>query len=304
MTTLNQTVAAPSKSGFNWGKIVMWAVLGVVIFATLFPFWWVLRTALTTSSRVFSDTASLWPVQATLDNFWRVLGQVDAAESVAMGGSGQSINFFLFLRNSVIFAGVITIGQVFFSATAAYAFARLRFPFRNQLFLIYISALIVPPIVTLIPNFVLIRQLKWINTFPGIIAPYFLMTPFAVFFLRQFFLGINRELEEAAKIDGANLFTVFWRIILPISKPPLLTLGILTFITAWNDYLWPLTVGRDESVRVLTVALAIFRQQTPQGAPDWAGLMAGTTLAVIPVMLLFLFLGRRILDSIQFTGFK
>ncbi|RME97881.1 MAG: carbohydrate ABC transporter permease, partial [Chloroflexi bacterium] len=144
----------------------------------------------------------------------------------------------------------------------------------------------------------------WINTFAGMVAPYFLMTPFAVFFLRQFFLGINKDLEDAAKIDGANLFKVFYRIILPISKAPMLTLGILVFITAWNDYLWPLTVGRDESVRVLTVALAIFRQQTPQGAPDWAGLMAGTTLAIIPVLLLFMFLGRRILDSIQFSGFK
>ena len=162
----------------------------------------------------------------------------------------------------------------------------------------------VPPIVTLIPNFVLIRRFDLLDTFAGMVAPYFFMTPFAVFFLRQFFLGINRELEEAAKIDGAGLITIFGRIILPMSRPPLLTLGIITFITAWNEYLWPLIVGKDEGVRVLTVALGIFRSQTPQGAPDWSGLMAGTTLAIIPTFVIFLLLGRQVLDSIQFTGFK
>ena len=178
------------------------------------------------------------------------------------------------------------------------------FPHANQIFLLYVSALMVPGIVTLIPNFILIRNLDLLGTYAGIIAPYFLMTPFAVFFLRQFFLGINKEIEEAAKIDGAGVFTIFWNIILPISRPPLLTLAIITFITAWNDYLWPLVVGRDESVRVLTVALGIFRSQTPQGAPDWSGLMAGTTLAVIPTLILFAIVGKRVLDNIQFTGFK
>ena len=130
------------------------------------------------------------------------------------------------------------------------------------------------------------------------------MTPLAVFFMRQFFLGLNRDLEEAAKLDGASPFGVFWRVSLPLSQGPLLTLGILTFIASWNDYLWPLLVGRDEKVRVLTVALGIFRSQTPQGAPDWSGLMASTVVAVIPMMLLFIFLGRKVIDSIQFSGFK
>jgi multiple sugar transport system permease protein len=130
------------------------------------------------------------------------------------------------------------------------------------------------------------------------------MAPFAIFFLRQFFLGINRELEEAAKLDGASLLGVFWRIILPLSVPPMATLGILTFIGTWNDYLWPLLIGKDESVRVLTVALGIFRSQTPQGAPDWGGLMAGTLLSIIPSVALFLVLGRRVVNAIQFTGIK
>lgn len=302
MTT--QAVTGQPRSSIKWGRIFMWVAMGLTLLITLFPFWWVLRTAWTTSSLVFTDAQSLLPVGFTWNNFLRVLGFLSAEEAVAAGGSGQSINFFLFLRNSFIFATVIAVGQTFFSALAAYAFARLKFPFRNQLFTLYVAALMVPPIVTLIPNFVLIRRLNWLNTFTGMVAPYLLMTPFAVFFLRQFFLGINNEIEEAARIDGASLFAVFWRIILPISRPPMLTLGIITFITAWNDYLWPLIVGREEGVRVLTVALGIFRSQTPQGAPDWSGLMAGTTLAIIPTLILFIFLGRQILDSIQFTGFK
>jgi multiple sugar transport system permease protein len=168
----------------------------------------------------------------------------------------------------------------------------------------FIAALMVPSIVLLIPNFVLIYDLGWINTYQGIIAPTLLMSPYAVFFLRQFFLGVNRDLEEAARLDGAGYFEVFWRIILPICSGPMLTLGIIVFITQWNDYLWPFLVGRDESVRVLTVALSVFRSQTPQGSPDWPGLMAGTLLASVPIILIFAFLGKRLANSIQFTGVK
>lgn len=297
-------MAGASSGRFAWGRTLMWVLLIVYLFITLFPFWWVVRTALTTANMVYTDASSLLPVGFTFDNFLRVLGFLDVDASVAAGGSGQSINFFLFLRNSFIFASIIAIAQTFFSSMAAYAFARLKFPLRDQIFLLYIAALMVPPIVTLIPNFVLVKDLGLLNTFAGMIIPFFFMTPFAVFFLRQFFLGLNREVEEAAKIDGASIFTIFWRIILPITRPPMVTLGIITFITSWNEYLWPLIVGKPEAVRVLTVALGIFRSQTPQGAPDWAGLMAGTTLAMIPTMIIFMLLGKQVLDSIQFTGFK
>lgn len=301
MTT---TYVTEERRGPNWGRIFMVTLLIVYLFITLFPFWWVLRTALTSPNMVFTDTQSLLPVGFTWDNFLRVLGFLSSEESVAAGGSGQSINFFLFLRNSFIFATVIAVAQTMFSALAAYAFARLKFPLRDTLFTVYIAALMVPPIVTLIPNFILMRQWNLLDTFAGMVAPFFFMTPFAVFFLRQFFLGVNPEIEEAARMDNAGIFTIFWRIILPISRPPIFTLAIITFITAWNEYIWPLIVGKDESVRVLTVALGIFRSQTPQGAPDWSGLMAGTTLAIIPTLAIFLIFGRQVLDSIQFTGFK
>ncbi len=304
MTTQTVALHRPKRSPINWGHLLAWAAMIALIFITLFPMWWVMRTALSTQKLLFSDTTSLLPIGFTVNNFARVLGLLSTEEAVAAGGSGQAINFFLFLRNSFIVTTLLVVGQVFFSSLAAYAFARLRFPFRDQLFFLYIAALMVPGIVTLIPNFILIRNLTWLDTFQGIVAPKFLMTPFAVFFLRQFFLGINREVEEAAKIDGAGMFGIFYQIVLPMSVAPVTTLGILTFITEWNDYLWPFLVGKDESVRVLTVALGIFRSQTPQGAPDWGGLMAGALVAMIPILILFALTGRKAIDSIQFSGIK
>jgi multiple sugar transport system permease protein len=302
-STATQTTYRPRKK-FPWGRTIAWIAMALLLFVTIFPFYWMLRTALTSPKAIFLDTGSLLPVQPTLFNLERVLGFVDPATAVAMGGAGANINFARALLNSIIVSVLVAVVQTGFCAMAAYAFARLRFPFRNTLFTIYIAALMVPSIVTMIPNFILVRQMNLMNTYVGIAAPVLLMTPFAVFFLRQFFLGLNREVEEASRIDGASVWVGFLRVILPMMVPALTTLAIITLISTWNNYLWPLIVGSDESVRVLTVALGIFRSQTPQGAPDWTGLMAGTTLAIIPTFAIFLLLGRRILDSIQFTGFK
>ncbi len=303
MTAPAQTIHTPRRP-IPWGRILAWAGVGLLLFVTLFPFYWMLRTAFTFPTAIFKNTSSLLPVQPTLINFQRVLGTLDVATAVALGGTGQSINFLLALRNSIIVSVLIVAGQITFCAMAAYAFARLQFPFRNQIFAIYIAALMVPGIVMTIPNFILVRNLGWLDTFAGIVAPTFLMTPFAIFFLRQFFLGINREVEEASLIDGADVPVVFFRIVLPMTIPAITTLAVITFINSWNNYMWPLIIGNKENVRVLTVALGVFRSQTPQGAPDWTGLMAGTTLAIIPTFILFMVVGRKILDSIQFSGFK
>ena len=303
MTAPAQSIRTPRRP-IPWGRILAWAAVGLLLFVTLFPFYWMLRTAFTFPTATFKNTSSLLPVQATFINFQRVLGMVDVSTAVALGGSGQSINFLLALRNSIIVSTLLVAGQVTFCAMAAYSFARLHFPLRNQIFAIYIAALMVPAIVMTIPNFILVRTLGGLNTFAGIVAPTILMTPFAVFFLRQFFLGINREVEEAALIDGASIPVVFFRVVLPMTVPALTTLAVITFISSWNNYMWPLIIGNKENVRVLTVALGVFRSQTPQGAPDWTGLMAGTTLAIIPTFILFMVAGRKILDSIQFTGFK
>jgi multiple sugar transport system permease protein len=297
------TIAGRRKPS-SIGRILAWAALILVILSILAPFYWVIRTAFSTKAELFANPAQLTPPGFTWNNFSRVLGLVTAEESIAAGGSGQPIHFFLYLRNSVIVTGLIVAGQLFFCSMAAYAFARLHFPLRDKIFFLYIAALMVPGIVTLIPNYILIRNLGWLNTFQGIVAPYILMSPFAVFFLRQFFLGINREIEEAAKIDGASLVRVFWGLILPMSVPSLTTLGILTWIQTWNEYLWPLLIGKEENVRVLTVALGVFKSQTPQGAPDWGGLMAGALLSILPSIALFLVFGTRAINSIQFSGIK
>ncbi len=299
-----QTTGGFHMKRVSIGRLVAWLVMILAIIIILFPFWWMIRTALSTQRDMLASPNDLAPVGFTLINFARVLGRVDVATAVAYGGSGQAINFLLYLRNTVIVAVLTVLGQVFFCSLAAYAFARMRFPLRDKVFFLYITGLMIPGIVTLIPNYILIRQLHWENTFVGIVAPTFLMTPFAVFFLRQFFLGINRELEEAAMLDGSGHFGIFWRVILPISIPPVITIAILTFVGAWNAYLWPFLVGQSDNVRVLTAALAIFRSQTPQGAPDWTGLMAATIISMLPTLLIFLVLGRRVVNSIQFTGFK
>ncbi len=295
---------AGRRRRFPLGRILAWAGLILMLLIMLVPFYWMLRSALSTNRALYANPATIPPPDFTMVNFARVLGMVDAETAMAAGGSGQTLNFWRYLSNSIIVTGLILVGQIFFSALAAYAFARLNFPWREQLFLFYIVALMVPGIVTLIPNFILIRSLNWLNTYQGIVAPYFLMSPFAIFFLRQFFLGINREVEEAAKIDGTSLFGIFWRIILPLSGPPLITLAILTFIGTWNEYLWPLLIGPNDEMRVLTVALGVFRSQTPQGAPDWSGLMAGAILSILPSVLLFIAFGRRAVNSIQFSGYK
>ncbi|MBD3690154.1 carbohydrate ABC transporter permease [Nanchangia anserum] len=291
----------PRKTVGHW---VAWACLIAILVITLVPFYWMLRTSLSSMQGLSSDPGSILPVDFTLDAYRRVFGLVDLKENLAQGGAGAAMNFWLYLRNSAIVATVVMAGQTLFSAMAAYAFSRLQWKGRNLVFTFFLSALMIPSIFTTIPNFVLIKDLGLLNTFAGIVAPTFFMTPFAIFFLRQFFLAIPREVEEAARIDGASSMGVFFKVIVPMAKAPITTLAVLTFITAWNDYLWPLLVGQREEVRVLTVALGIFRSQTPQGSPDWAGLMAGALMAAVPIIILFLILGKQIVNNLGFSGLK
>ena len=298
------TSATVRERKWGVGRIFTWALLIFLILLTLFPIFIVFKTALTPQRQLFGSVSELFPSDPTLFNFRRVMGFVSAEESVAAGGAGANINFLRAMGNSVIFTTLIVLGQTFFCSMAAYAFARLKFPGRNAIFFLYLSALMVPGIVLFIPNFILIRNLGWLNTYAGMVAPFFLMSPFAVFFLRQFFLAIPGALEEAARLDGASPFGIFWRIILPVSRTPIVTLIILTSIQMWNEFFWPFLVGKDDNVRVLTVALQFFRTQTPQGAPDWTGLMAGTFLSIIPVFILLIVLGRQVINSLQFSGLK
>jgi multiple sugar transport system permease protein len=298
------TTTATRKRRTYGRRIGAFAIMAILLFVTIFPFYWVVRTALSSNSQLAPASGSITPVGLTLGGFKRALGLQSLEESQAEGGSGAAVNFTTSFRNSIIYATLITVGQVMFSTMAAYAFARMRFKGRTLLFSIILAALMVPGIFTTLPNFVLIKDLGWLDTFWGMAAPGFLMSPFAIFFMRQFFLGISKEVEEAAKIDGAGNFRVFWRVILPISAAPVSTLALLTFIGTWNEYFWPFLIGKGADTRVLTVALGVFKSQTPGGSPDWSGLMAATVVSVAPMLVLLMLFGKRIVNSVQFSGIK
>lgn len=289
---------------FNWGKAFAWAVMITLLIITVFPFFWMLRTSLSSNSALYANDVSLLPADFNLGGFARVFGLQSPEEAIAQGGSGASIDFWRYLLNSVIVATAITVCQVFFSAMAAYAFSRLHWRGRDFVFSLFLLSLMVPLIYTLLPNFLLIRDLGLIDTLLGIMLPSLFMTPFAIFFLRQFFMNVPTEIEEAALIDGAGKIRVFFKLIIPMTVGPITTVAILTYMNAWNDYLWPLMVSYTDDSRVLTVALGNFTEQTPQTGPDWAGLMAATLVAALPMLLLFLFFARRIVSSIGFSGIK
>ena len=293
------------KQGIRWGRIAAWTAMGLLIFISLFPFYWMLRTALSTNSDLVTGDQSFLPPNPTLLNLKQALG-LASPEQLAAAGTQTSadVNFFTALRNSIIVCTLITIGQVTFCSMSAYAFARLKFPGRDKIFFLFLTAMMIPPIFTLIPNFVLIKNLGWLNTFPGIIAPFFLMTPFAIFFLRQFFLGISTEVEEAALLDGAGRWKIFRQLIIPMMAAPLATLAVLTYVTAWHEYMWPLVTGDSANVRVLTVALNAFKSSTPTTAPPWGPLMAATFLAALPLLIMFVAMAKRMVDAIGFSGIK
>ena len=292
------TAALPIGRWLGYAALVVFAII------SLGPLWIAFKTALTSPNALFQSGSSILPRDTTLFNFERVLGLLDPNDPRLAQTGLAKITFFRALLNSAIFTAIAVIPQIFFSATAAYAFARLQFPGRDLLFFLFIAATMIPTAVLFIPNFILIHDLGWLNTFQGMAAPYALMTPFAVFFLRQMFLATPRDVEEAARIDGASYFSIFFRMILPIHGPSLATLAILTTVATWNEFFWPFLIGRDESVRVMAVAINAFRTQQQSGVPDWTGLMACTVLGIIPMIALLIFFGRKVVDSFQFSGMK
>ncbi|MFE0455243.1 carbohydrate ABC transporter permease [Streptomyces sp. NPDC058914] len=302
--TATSAIARPRRRRPSPGRIAAWAVMAAIVLITLLPFYWILRTALSTNTGLAASPGDPLPVDPTTGGFERALGLQSTQEAIAQGGAGGGLKFWRYLLNSVIVSTLVTVCQILFSAMAAYAFARLRWRGRDKVFALFLAGLMVPTIFTLLPNFVLIKELGLVDTLLGISLPTLFMTPFAVFFLRQFFLNIPGEVEEAALLDGAGKVRIFFRVLLPMASTPVLTLAVLTYITSWNDYFWPLMVSYSDSSRVLTVALAVFRAQTPQTGVDWSGLMAATLVAALPMLVLFGFFARRIVSTIGFTGIK
>ncbi|WP_053849949.1 carbohydrate ABC transporter permease [Streptomyces sp. NRRL B-24085] len=303
-TTTTTRIRPTRRRALSPGRVLAWTAMGAIVLVTLLPFYWILRTALSTNSGLATHASDPLPVDSTGTGFARALGLESTKDAIAQGGAGGGLKFWRYLLNSVIVSTLVTGCQIFFSAMAAYAFARLRWRGRDKMFALFLAGLMVPAIFTLLPNFVLIKELGLIDNLLGIALPTMFMTPFAVFFLRQFFMNVPREVEEAALLDGAGKVRIFFRVLLPMASAPVLTLAVLTYITSWNDYFWPLMVSYSDSSRVLTVALAIFRAQTPQTGVDWSGLMAATLIAALPMLVLFGFFARRIVSTISFTGIK
>lgn len=212
----------------------------------------------------------------------------------------QAAPFARFYLNSFIMAIGITGGQLLFSSLAAYAFARLRFPGRDILFLVFLGTMMVPFHVTLIPSYLIVRWLGWLDTYQALIVPR-LVSAFGIFLLRQYYFTIPTELDEAALIDGCSRLGVWWRIILPLSQPALAALAIFAFLFAWNDFLWPLVVTNNPEMRTIQLGLAMFQGRY---GTQWTYLMAGTVTATIPGILVFLLGQRRFIEGITLTGLK
>ncbi|MCM3717720.1 carbohydrate ABC transporter permease [Fictibacillus phosphorivorans] len=257
--------------------------LGALIMIT--PFLWMISTSLKTFGESMQVPPVLIPTEWRFDNFAKVF---------------ETVDFLKYYVNTIIVTFGRTIAQLFLCSLAAFAFARMNFPFKNTIFIIILSVLMVPPQVILIPNYAIMSQLGWIDTFYALIVPG-IFSAFGVFLLRQFFMGIPKELDEAATIDGCSWWGIYWRIILPISTPALIALGIFTALASWNDFLWPLVMTNSENMRVLSIGIASFQGEYSTNYPL---LMAGALLSTIPMVIIFIFLQKHLIAGITLGGVR
>lgn len=286
------------------GRLLAWTALLLMLLVTVAPLLVMLRTAFEHPAALMENTQRVWPHAPSAVNFQRVLGALSGDENRALGGSGAEIHFGRSLAVSALFTALVVVLQTASSAMAAYALARLRFVGRKLVFALVMASMMLPGVVLFIPNFILIRDLGWLGTMAGMVAPFALMSGFSIFFLRQFFLALPRDLEEAARLDGASPWLTFRRIVVPLNTAPLATIALLTGIGAWNEFFWPFIVSPGEDLQVLPVALQAFKAQSPQGQVDWTGLMAASSIALLPTLVLLVVAGRKVVESVQFSGGK
>jgi len=270
-----------------WIRVVLSHALliaGAVVM--IIPFIWMLSSSLKPAGDVFLFPPQWVPNPPQWDNYPQTF---------------QIVPFAQFGANSLEVAVLSTVGAIFSCSTAAYCFARMRFPGRDLIFLVLLGTLMVPGQVTMIPIFLIMRSLGWINTLYPLIVPQFLAGAFGVFLLRQFFLTIPTELEDAARIDGAGDFGIYTRIFLPLSKPALATLGVFVFLFEWNDLLGPVIYLNDQNKMTLPVGLTFFQGEY---ATNWNLLMAGSLISLIPILLLFAAAQRYFVQGIVMSGIK
>jgi multiple sugar transport system permease protein len=264
----------------------LYVVLAVALVLVIAPFAWMLLGSVKTDAELRQVPPTWWPQAPTLDNYTQLFDR---------------LSFGIYFANSTIVAAVVTAGNLLFCSMVGYALAMLDFKGKRVLFALILTTLMIPGVVTFVPLFVLVVNIGLVNTLPGLILP-FLVSPFGVFLMRQFMLGLPRELLDAGRVDGAGELGIFARIYLPLCGPALATLGILTFLGSWNSFLWPLVVAQTEDRYTLPVALALY--STGQNATQYGLLMAGATIVVAPVLVLFLIFQRRFIEGIATTGIK
>jgi multiple sugar transport system permease protein len=277
-------VAAQGRSPRNW---LAYALMVVLVAVMVLPFAWMLSTSLKSQEYILSAVPQWIPNPATLESYTELTERIDLPRT-----------FF----NSMFVGVVGTVGQILVSAMAAFAFARIQWRGRDVVFTLYLATMMIPSVVLVIPQFILVRSLGWTNTYLALIVPS-LFNAFGTFLLRQSFLTIPKDFEEAAFVDGANYFTIFWRIVLPLSQPALATLGVFSFMGLWNAYLWPLFVARQEAVMTLPVALASL-QAGPRALTEWNIVMAGSVVAVLPILIVYLLAQRWFVSSVMSSGVK
>jgi multiple sugar transport system permease protein len=267
------------------GRVLAYSAMGLLAFIALIPFIWSLSSSLKTLDTIFNEPLQVIPQPPQWSNYSRVWSEFPMGR---------------WIFNSGYIVVLCVIGRVMVTAMAAYAFARLRFPGRDYIFYAFLSGLMIPPEVLLVPAFTLIRQIGWYDNHLALIVPN-LSDAFSIFLLRQFFLSIPRELEEAARIDGAGYLRVFFSIVLPLSSSVLAVVAVLTFIDVWNAFIWPLIVIQSTDKYTLPVGLQFLQSAH---STDWPALMAGDVIGLIPVVIVYLAAQKYFVEGITMTGLK
>jgi len=268
------------------GRWWLYAILSVALVAVVAPFAWMVLGSFKGEGELRQAPPTWWPHSASLDNYTQLFSKLD---------------FGTYFTNSIVVAVAVTAGNLLFCSMLGYALAMLEFRGKRALFAVVMATLMIPGVVTFVPLFVLVANAGLINTLPGLFLP-FLVSPFGVFLMRQFILGLPRDLLDAGRVDGAGELRIFARLILPLCGPALATLGILTFLGSWNNFLWPLVVAQSDRVYTLPVALALY--STGQNSTQYGLLLAGATVVVLPMLLVFLVFQRRFIEGIATTGIK
>jgi len=274
------------KTRFYPSDIALYSALLVMSAMSLFPFYWMLRSSFMTKEQIFAIPLIWMPKEFLYRNYYNAI---------------NSFPFFAYFRNTLLIVVMNIIGNVFISSLAAFGFGRLEFPGKKPLFALVLSTLMIPGMVLLIPQFLEWKMLGAYDTYVPLILPAFLVNAFFIFLVKQFFAGIPKDYDEAALIDGANYPAIYFRLMLPMSKPALATVGVFTFMNTWNDFLGPLIYIKSPRLYTLALGLMSFKSQYNT---EWHHIMAVSTLVTIPMVLLYFFAQRYFVQGITFSGLK